>query len=261
MPESYLYRKFGRLAFLLLSVMVAALCGGALMLLQAHNNSPRAHLAVEFGFVLLGVFWLRCLERRLMDAGLPRWYFWPYFLIVLGACSGAHVLKIANGSQTMALFVLLQVPTVFMRGRRAAAGAESQSHKIRRARRVTPLAAYEFAVYVLLIAGLCHVMHLLRGDVSGMAHAHVLKYALDGGSAILCVLWIVCVRGRLEALGRLSWTLDYCTIVLTPCLLLFALRFASFTHAIVLFVVLQIPMVLVRRESISARFFPEDADF
>ena len=132
---------------------------------------------------------------------------------------------------------------------------------MKRARPVTPLAAYEFAVYVLLIAGLWQVMHLLRGDVSGLAHSHGLKYALDGGSAFLCVLWIFCMRGRLMALGRLSWTLDYCTVVLTPCLLLFGLRLTSFTHAVILFVILQIPVVLVRRESISARFFPEDADF
>jgi len=261
LAESYLYRKIGRLTFLLLSLIVALLCGEALVLLQAHNDSHRAHLLVEFGFVMLGVFWLRSLERRLMDAGLPRWYFWPYFLFVLGACAGAHVLKVTDGPETMALFVILQIPTVFLRSRRAADGAEPQSHMVKRAPRTTPLEAFEFAVYVLLIAGLWHVMHLLRSDASGMEHSHALKYALDGGSAFLCVVWVFCLRGRLAALGRLSWALDYCTIVLTPCLLLMALKYSKFTYAIVLFLILQIPVVLARRESNFAKFFPEDADF
>jgi len=47
-------------------------------------------------------------------------------------------------------------------------------------------------------------------------------------------------KGRLKALGQMRWTLVFCSIVLIPCLLLFALRVISFPHALVLFVVLQI---------------------
>jgi hypothetical protein len=223
-------------------------------------------LAVAYGFVVLGVFWLRSLESRLMDAGAPRWCFWPYFLIVFTGCLAAHGLKIANGREALALFIVLQIPLALWPGKSAPAelmpesAGLSASHASKPARKVTPLDALEFAVYVLLIAGLWNVLHLLRGDVSGMTMARNLRCALDAGSGLLCVLWVFSARGRLKALGRTRWTLVYCSIVLIPCLLLFALRVMSFPHALVLFVVLQVPAVFVRRESIPARFLPGDTD-
>jgi len=74
------------------------------------------------------------------------------------------------------------------------------------------------------------------------------------------VLWIFSVRGRLKALGLMRWALVFCSIVLIPCLLLFALRVINFPRALELFVILQVPAVLVRRESTVARFFPVDKD-
>jgi hypothetical protein len=74
------------------------------------------------------------------------------------------------------------------------------------------------------------------------------------------VLWIFCVRGRLNALGQMRWMLVFCSIVLIPCLLLFALRVINFPRALELFVALQIPAVLIRRDSTVARFFPVDKD-
>jgi hypothetical protein len=91
-----------------------------------------------------------------------------------------------------------------------------------------------------------------------MAHWRAWRYALDAGSWLLCVPWFFSVRGRLKALGRMRWTAILCTIVLISCLLLFYFRVISFPQAIVLFIVLQIPMIILRRESISARFFAED---
>jgi len=266
LSNSTLYKRMGRLGFLLSSVFVAVLCGVALYLLRAHAESHRALLAVAYGFVILGVFWLRSLESRLMDAGAPRWCFWPYFLIVFTGCLAAHGLKVTNGLETLALFLVLQLPLAFWPGKPAQTRILSESDSLsasrrrKPSRRVTPLGAFEFAVYVLLIAGLWYVLHLLRGDVSGMAMARNLRYALDAGSGLLCVLWIFSARGRLKALGRTRWTLVFCSIVLIPCLLLFALRVISFSHALLLFVALQIPVVLLRRESIPSRFLPVDTD-
>jgi hypothetical protein len=236
-------------------------------LLRAHAESHRAQLAVAYGFVILGVFWLRSLESRLMDAGAPRWCFWPYFLIVFTGCLAAHGLKITNSLETLALFLVVQLPLALWPGKPAQNGILPESDNVsasrprRPSRRVTPLGAFEFAVYVLLVAGLWYVLHLLRGDVSGMAMARNLRYALDAGSGLLCVLWIFSVRGRLTSLGRTRWTLAFCSIVLIPCLLLFALRVISFSHALLLFVALQIPVVLLRRGSIPSRFLPVDTDF
>jgi hypothetical protein len=128
-------------------------------------------------------------------------------------------------------------------------------------RQIKPLAGFEFAVYILLIAGLWHVLHLLRGDVRGGAWAWVFSVALDAGSLLLCLAWIVSVRGRLKDLGLTRWYIDFCSTVLILCLLPFAFRGLSFPHALILFVALQIPAVFIRREFIPASFFPAYTDF
>jgi hypothetical protein len=266
MSNSTLSKQMGRVTFLLSSVLVAVLCGGAFYLLRTHAENRHLLLAAAYGLVVLGVFWLRSLERRLMDMGWPRWCFWPCFLTIFTACFGAHVLKIVDGPEILALFIALQIPLAVWPGIPApsellAEGANlSASQTSKPARKVTPIDAFEFAVYVLLIAGLLHVLHLLRIDVSGMAHSRALKLAIDAGSGLLCVLWIFSARGRLKALGQMRWTLVFCSVVLIPYLLLFALRVINFPHALVLFVALQIPAVLIRRESTVARFFPVDKD-
>jgi hypothetical protein len=256
----------GRVTFLVSAVLVAGLCGGVMYLLRGHTESRHLLLAAAFGLVVLGVFWTRSLEHRLMDMGWPRWCFWPCFLTIFTACFGAHVLKIVGGPETLALFIILQIPLAAWpskpsRGESVNKAADLSALQTgKAARKITPIDALEFAVYVVLIAGLWAVLHLLRGDVSGMAHSRALKLALDAGSGVLCVLWIFCVRGRLKALGAARWTLVFCSIVLIPCLLLFAERVINFPHALVLFVALQIPAVLVRRESTVARFLPVDKD-
>jgi hypothetical protein len=260
LPYSILKKQLGRVTFLLSCVLVAGLSGAALRLLQAHAESRRAWMAVGYCLILLGVFWIRSLERRLADAGLPRWSFWPYFLIVFTGCLAAHGLKVATSPETLVLFLLLQLPAVLFESKSAPAELSPEGVKlpVKPVRPVAPLGAFEFAVFVLLIAGLWQVLHLLRGDVGGMAHARNWRYALDASSWLLCVPWFFSVRGRLKALGRMRWTAILCAIVLISCLLLFYFRVISFQWAIVLFVVLQIPAVLFRREFIPARVISED---
>ena len=263
MPNSTLYKQLGRITFLLSCLLVAGLSAAALRLLQPHAESRRAWMAVGYCLILLGVFWIRSLERRLADAGLPRWSFWPYFLIVFTGCLAAHGLKVATSPETLALFLLLQLPAVLFESKSAPAELSPEGVKlpVKPARPVTPLGAFEFAVFVLLIAGLWQVLHLLRGDVSGMAYSRAWRYALDAGSWLLCVPWFFSVRGRLKALGRMRWTMVFCAMVFFPRLLLFYFREISFQWAIVLFIVFQIPVIILRRGSISARVIPVDKDF
>lgn len=256
----------GRIRFLLSLALIAVLGGGVLRLWRPHAGNPRATMLLEYCLVLLGVFWIRSLERRLRDAGLPRWCFWPYFLIVFTACFAAHALRFANSPRTLALFFLLQLPAILFQSAPAPAGLlppgaqAAASHKNKPARPVAPLGAVEFAIYLLLIAGLWHVLHLLRGDVGGMDHSRALKLALDAASGLLLLPWFFSVRGRLKSLGRARWTMVFCAAVLVVCLLPLAFRLLSFPLAIALFVALQIPAIFLRREAISARFFPVDKD-
>jgi hypothetical protein len=197
---------------------------------------------------------------------LPRWSFWPYFLIVFTGCLGAHVLDLTNSLQTLVLFLLLQLPAVLFPSERPlphgvvveGASSRSISQANKPGRPVTSLGAVEFAIYLVLIAGLWAVLHLLRGDVTGISGARAFKLALDAGSGIVCILWIFSVRGRLKALGRMRWTLYFCFVVLALCVLPFAFRGITFQHALVLFAVLQLPIAVLRRKFISARVFPAD---
>jgi hypothetical protein len=126
------------------------------------------------------------------------------------------------------------------------------------ARPVTPIGAVEFAIYLFLLVNLWNVLHLLHIDVSGFVQVKTLRLALDAGSWLLCVPWILCVRGRLKALGRLRWAMHFCAFTLIPCLLLIYFEEMRFLQALILFTVLQIPAILLRREWISARFISED---
>lgn len=395
MSGSALSKQIGRISFLLSSLLVALIGSGALQLLRSHAENRRATLAVECALVLLGVFWIRSLERRLRDAGLPRWLFWPYFLFVFTVCLGARARGVVDDTQTFLLFAALQLPTVLFRSRpspaesrppSASAPADAEynqpvGHFLFLLRllllaafsaalfhlgettghglalwemrlglvvaafvwiynvegrlldaelprwwsipyclivptlcflpvwfklidiplalalfvavqlptvffyqkaivaepsppntspeettglpskwRIQPTGGVEFAVYILLIAGLWSGLHLLRGDITGGLKGLAWDVTLDAGSLLLDGLWIVSVRGRLKAAGRARSTFDLCAIVLLPCLLLFAFRVIGFPQALVLFVVLQIPVVLMRRDSILARLFLADAD-
>jgi len=262
LPDSILKKQFGRITFLLSCVLVTGVSGAAQRLLQAHAESRRAWMAVGYCLILLGVFWIRSLERRLADAGLPHWSFWPYFLVVFTGCLAAYGFMRATNQVTLGLFLLLQLPAVLFESKSAPGELSPEGVKLpaKPVRPVATLSALEFAIFLMLIAGLWHVLHLLRGDVGGMAHARAWRYALDAGSWLLCVPWFFSVRGRLKALGRMRWTMVFCATVFISGLLLFYFRVISFPWAIVLFVVLQLPAVLLRREWISARFFPEDSD-
>jgi hypothetical protein len=239
-------------------------------LLRSHAESKRALFAVGYGLILLGVFWTRSLERRLADAGLPRWIFWPYFLAVFTGCLGAHVLKFTNSLETLALFLLLQLPAALFPSKPAGVDTLPPNALLKQTfslfawirnrwtRDVTPLSAFEFAVFVLLIAGLLQVLHLLRGDFRVTAHAEEIRAALDAGSGLLGVLWVLSARGRLQALGLMRWTLELCCIVLAVCLLPLTLRAISFPVALAIFISLQVPAVLLRIESSPENIPPTD---
>jgi hypothetical protein len=251
-----LHRLKGRITFLLSCLLVAVLSGGALHLLRAHAGSHRALLAVAYGLALLGIFWTRSLERRLADAGLPRWIFWPYFLIVFNACAGAHALKAANGAEMIVIFSLLQLPALFFPVKSSPnedTSMQPAAHHEQSARKPAPMGAFEFAVYLLLIANLWQVLHLLRGDVRILDHAAALRLALDAASVLLCLLWIVSMRMRLKSLGLMRWYLSLCSILLAVCGLPLAYSIITFPHALVLFVALQIPAIFLRRKAPNSR--------
>ena len=402
MSHSALFKQIGRLTFLLSSAFVAAVCGGAQVLLQAHPDNERVSAAVKVGLILVGVFWIRSLERRLLDAGLPRWCFWPYFLAVFTACAGLHARGILDVPDTLAFFVVVQIPTALfpskpqspasamqrsapgelfpeynkpvgrfqfvlrvsliaalyagllelargagpgftawemrlgivlfafvwiysVEGRAMDAGlprwvsipyclivpgvcvlphvlkftdihvalamfavlqfptillksrpddavpvlldagvqresSPAAAEKSEPVRPGTRLGSFEFAVYLVLIAGLWHVLHLLRGDAGAGPMAWAVDSGVDAGAFCLGVFWVNNMRGRFRDAGLLRWAIDCCLIVFTASALPLAFNVMSFSQALILFAALQIPVVFIRRGAIPARLLPADAD-
>lgn len=256
-------KHLGRILFLLSCLLVAGLSGAALLLLRAHPWSHRGLLLVQFSLALLGVFWIRSLERRLHEAGLPRWSFWPYFLAVFTACFGAHAVKLANGPETLALFLLLQLPALLFPSQPPQEPSQQSSDPIKSkqlSKPIAPLGAFEFAWYLFLIANLWEVLHLVHGDVGGFPHPTALKYAISACSWLLLIPWFFIVRGRLQALGRARWAIAFCAVFFIPCFALTHFRFVNFTAALILFAALHISMIFLPRQLISSNSIPIDKD-
>jgi hypothetical protein len=65
----------------------------------------------------------------------------------------------------------------------------------------------------------------------------------------------------MQALHRVRWTMHFCALTLVPCLLLFYFRELRFPQALLLFAILQIPVIFLRLEWIPPRLIPEDQEF
>ena len=260
MPGFTLSKRLGRLPFLISLIGVAALGFCALRLLQAHSDSRHAHFAVGYCLVILGVVWVRSLESRLQDAGLPRWVFWPFFLIVFTACLGGHLAKIITGPETLGLFLLLQLPAILFQSHSTPTptGGEVAPVEQKPARPIAPISSVEFAIHLFLLINLWNVLHLLYGDVSGFTHGKDLRIALNVGSWLLLAPWYFTIRGRLKVLERARWTAHFCALTLIPCLLLFYFHELHFLPSLILFAILQLPAIFFRRQWISTRWIPKD---
>jgi hypothetical protein len=116
MPASLSNRAVGRFVFLIW-VLVASALFAALFQLRIRLSGSNAEIIVWLGFSFLGLLWGQAVEGRILDAGLPRSYRWPYILILPFGCVLLLALKVLDGPEALALFILAQVPTVFIKSR------------------------------------------------------------------------------------------------------------------------------------------------
>jgi hypothetical protein len=106
-------KPVGRFTFLLWGILVAALWG-SLSYLRHRSDSDFAEYIAVVGECCLAMIWMQCVQGRLLEAGLSRWYAWPYTVTLPFVCILLLVFKVVNGQQALLLFVLLQIPTVFI---------------------------------------------------------------------------------------------------------------------------------------------------
>jgi len=262
LSNSAMFKQIGRLTFLLSSACVALLCGGAQLLVQAHPDSDRVAAAVKLGLALVGVFWVRSLENRLMDAGLPRWSFWPYFLAVLAICAGVHARGILDAQDTLMLFVVMQIPTALFPSRPAPVRPFSQSVVQTGApgqpypEYNSPVGRFQFLLRVLLIAALyAALLHLARGAGPG-----VVAWEMRIGIVLFAFVWIYSVEGRVLDAGLPRWlSIPYCLILPGMCVLPHFLKIVNVQVALALFFVLQIPTIFFQSRAVPASLNPLDA--
>jgi hypothetical protein len=109
-------KTVGPFMFLLSVVLVSSLWA-AFEHLKMKLGGSVSPIIFDCGFSILGMLWTRVVEGRLRDAGLPRWYMWPYIVTLSLGCILLLICKVLDGPKVLGLFVVMQVPTVFIKSR------------------------------------------------------------------------------------------------------------------------------------------------
>jgi uncharacterized membrane protein YhaH (DUF805 family) len=103
-------------------LFVYAFVWGVLMTLHFKMGRGIVSLITYIGYALLALAWTWRVEPRLKDAGLPRWYLLPLVcapIILLGFLVQYQVI---GGTVALVLFVLTQIPIMFIRRKASDAG-------------------------------------------------------------------------------------------------------------------------------------------
>jgi hypothetical protein len=259
--HSELIAPVGRFTFLL-RVLLVAVCGVAFYQLGMGANSELAAQGLGLVCLIFGLVWLFDIDGRLMDAGLPHTYSTYYGSIVALVSFLPFAFKLLTIPQALALFVFLQVPTVFIQSKpgNAAilawkAGHEETMRKRRlrrskRARRVSHDQRVSFTVSVFLIAVFLGILNTLRAKTNSEIEALVLGLF----SLFLGFVWFILLKMRLDESGLSHWHKNTFLFVLAACFLPYAYRLIDFRQALALFVVLQIPLLFIRNKQAPTEF-------
>jgi hypothetical protein len=207
-------RPIGRIGFVLRILLTTALCR-AFEFVYSRNDTSHLNLmpryiealggVIVFGF--LGVYVVKAISGRLLDARLPRWYRFPMFSAWL-LSSLIPIIWPRTWPIGFALFaVLLLVGGLFSSKQVFAASTlegkvadeDEKGHKSASSnlRRVGPIG---FLRNLLTIGCLCCPLILL--DTSSVQGAGV--WVARIGYFILGIVWLAKILGRLEDAGRLS---------------------------------------------------------
>jgi uncharacterized membrane protein YhaH (DUF805 family) len=251
--HSELIGPVGRFVFLL-RVMLVAACWAALFQLVQRAGSELALSELGLIAVLFAVLWIFDVDGRFMDAGVPGSYSIYYQVTVPLVSILPFVLKVLTIPQALALFVMVQIPTILLRSKpeNAAVLAWNASHeetlkkrrlrRIERGRNVPHDQRIFFTMCVVLIA----VLWNSRYTWVGGANVKIEPLAVDLASCFLCFIWAVLVGMRLGESGLSRWHKETFLFLMAACLLPFAYKVIDFDQMLWLFVLLQIPLFFAR---------------
>lgn len=107
---------FGRSSFLLGLLIVAGLWALLIYTESASESAGFFVWLVRLGYFILAVAWMVIAGARFTDAGLDvGWYTSQYFLVVSVASLMPLAVHWVNGYGSLAIFVLIQTPTAFLK--------------------------------------------------------------------------------------------------------------------------------------------------
>lgn len=234
-----------RFPFLLSSLVIAAMEAALSPLfgieIKTHGwDSLR--LVTMFGGLIPMVWWLRCVEGRLLDAALPKWQLWPYVSTLVLACIYL-ALKFPHGFWALLLFVVLQIPTAFLRSKPATVetlfGGPSREDAEKPARTEKPTGRFTLMLIVVLFAILAVGLRPL--EVGQWRVLDQIVYF------IFLPFWIVSLESRLQVAGLPDWCFPpYAFILLITLGLPWEFKAIDNTTAFFLFVLLQVPTLYFR---------------
>jgi hypothetical protein len=243
-------KPVGRILFLFYALIIAAMWAALFPLLEIefkmHGGSSLRFVAM-FGGWVPGLWWLRCVDGRLLDAGLPRWYRWPYGFAWLFFACFCLTMNTRHGFMALLLFLIFQIPNVFLRSKPAAVesqpcGPSREAEKASRPEK--PVGRFTFILIVVLFAALSVGLRPLEhGDW------RVLDQIVY---FILLPVWMISLESRLLGTGMPDWCFPpYAFILLLTLGLPWEFKAIDNTRAFMFFVLLQIPTVFLRTKPIG----------
>jgi hypothetical protein len=121
--------RMGPVPFLCGVVIIAALCG-LLLYMQSGSRDPIVRWFARCGYFVLACAWFMTAAARFSDAGWDvEWRDTQYGLVIVAASLMPLAVHWVNVYGALVIFVLVQVPTVFLRSKQAAEGESADALK------------------------------------------------------------------------------------------------------------------------------------
>lgn len=212
-------------------------------------------LPAHLGYGVLYFVWVFKVFGRFADSGRSsNWYWFPFCIAVSIASALPLWLKLINRYETLALFLLIQVPLSLLPSKpRPQAPDRPESlgdkYKKRHAKQgagAEPFLVGTFAFMLRLLVIVCLWAVLVYME-SG-SHDEVVVWVARCGYFILGVAWMVNANGRLQDAGWAhSWyPSQYFLVVSVASLMPLAVHWVNGYEALTIFALIQTPTALLR---------------
>ena len=246
----------GPLGFLR-SLLTFACISLPLIWMEGAFNRRAGTLVAHLGYAILYFIWVFKVLGRFADSGrLSNWYWFPFCIAVTVASALLVWFGLLNRYETLAVFLLLQIPLAFLASifrpeeavRRVSAGEKYRQSVARRRGRVEPLVVGASAfLQRLLVIGVLWAALIFMSASGG----RILGWIARSGYAILAFAWVMNVTGRFEDAGWAhNWYPSQYTLVISVASLMpLAVHWVNGYGALAIFFFIQIPTMFLKSKA------------